>query len=149
MRPISAVLACSVLVAVMAVPSGPTLSETIVEARQRLMVSVVRATKVPRAIVQGEAEFDAAAVNEAVKQVLEATSVMPRLFPDGSIDATSTALPAIFSNRVDFEARFLDLEKAAVMLAFAAQKGPDELAFAFEEYQATCDSCHAKYRKPE
>lgn len=149
MRPIPAVLAFCALLATSMYPSGPSHSETVVEARQRLMVSVVRATKIPRAMAQEEADLDPKAVNEAVKQVLEATSVLPRLFPDGSIDSTSKALPTISSDRVDFEARFLELEKAAVMLALAAQQGSDEFAFAFGEYQATCDSCHAKYRKPE
>lgn len=129
--------------------TGAARGETVVEARQRLMVSIVRATKVPRAMVAGEAPFDEAAVKAAVKQVLEATAVMPRLFPDGSLDATSTALPAIFENRADFEIRLLELEKAAVALAFAAKQGPEDFKFAFSEYEASCDSCHAKYRKPE
>lgn len=144
-------IAVLTVVAAFCLPTLVSLAsaETIIEARQRLMVSMVRATKIPRAMVQGEADFDAEAVKEAVKQVLEASSVMPKLFPDGSVDPSSTALPTIFENRVDFEARIIELEKSAVALAFAAQSGPDELAFAFGEYEATCDSCHQKYRKPE
>lgn len=144
-----ACLGLAVALATVSLTGGPVGSETIVEARQRLMVSIVRATKIPRAMAKGEAALDEAAVKEAVKQVLEATSVLPRLFPNGSIDATSAALPGIFENRADFEARFLELEKTAVMLALAAKSGGDSFTFAFDEYQATCDGCHAAYRKPE
>ncbi|GLS75850.1 hypothetical protein GCM10007904_11850 [Oharaeibacter diazotrophicus] len=124
-------------------------AETVVEARQRLMVSMIKATKVPRAMVAGETAFDVGAVDEAVKQVLEATALMPKLFPDGSAGGPSAALPAIFQNRADFEGRLLDLEKASVQLAFAARQGKDEMAYAFHEYEAVCEGCHAKYRRPD
>lgn len=119
-----------------------------IETRRRLMVEMIQATKIPRAMVRGEAPFDAGAVKNATRRVLEATAALPRLFPDGTSEG-SAALPALFENRADFEARFLELEQAAITMALAARKGPGELAFAFGEYQAVCDGCHERYRKPE
>lgn len=148
-RCLNVLLVLAVLAPIGTAIAGAARGETVLEARQRLMVSIVRATKVPRAMAAGEAPFDEAAVKAAVKQVLEATAVMSGLFPDGSVDSASAALPAIFENRADFEIRLVELEKAAVALAFAAKQGPEDFKFAFSEYEATCDSCHAKYRKPE
>ena len=38
---------------------------------------------------------------------------------------------------------------AASALAFAAQSGPDEVAYAFGDYTRACDGCHETYRKAD
>ncbi len=138
-------LAVALLVPSAAAPRA----EDVVETRQRLMVSMIGATKVVRAMVQGSSELDALKVKDAVGRVLEANSVLPALFPEGSITSVSAAKASILTNRADFNARFLELEKASVALAFAAQSGPDEVAYAFGDYTRVCDGCHETYRKAD
>ena len=142
-------LALGVTTAVLALAAVASHAADVVETRQRLMVSMIGATKVVRAMVQGSSPFDAAKVEESVARVIEAGSVLPTLFPEGSITPASAAMPSLLTNRADFDARFLELEKAAVALAFAAQSGPDEMAYAFGDYTRVCDGCHETYRKPD
>ena len=142
-------MACASFAVAVAGVAATVAAADVVETRQRLMVSMIGATKIVRAMVRGETPFDPAQVQESAVRVLEASKVLPTLFPDGSITPASATLPVALTNRADFNARFLDLEKFTVGLVFAAQQGPEELASAFGEYSEVCDSCHEAYRKPD
>lgn len=148
MRRAGAALALAALISLLP-PPGRLAASDPVEARQRLMVSVVRATKIPREMAQGKTEIDAAAVRAAMLPVIEAAAVLPGLFPESSSGLKSGALPAVWREPEAFRAGFTELEQAAVQLVFAAEQGGDAFAFAFDAYAATCDSCHAKYRAAE
>ncbi|ODN71798.1 c-type cytochrome [Methylobrevis pamukkalensis] len=137
------------------VPVGAGPAETaeadtppVVAERQQLMVRLIKATKVPRAMVKGERDHDPAAVRAAMAEVITAAAALPGLFPEGSGEG-SHALPTVWDTRADFDARLAQIEPHAAALAFAADAGPDALASAFAEYIAVCDGCHAVYRKPE
>ncbi|MBH0237887.1 c-type cytochrome [Methylobrevis albus] len=147
-RRAAAALGLAGLIAVLPPPSLLRAADP-VEARQRLMVSVVRATRIPREMAQGKTEIDAAAVRAAMLPVIEAAAVLPGLFPDSSSGMKSGALPAVWREPEAFRAGFTALEQAAVQLVFAAEQGGDAFAFAFDAYAATCDSCHARYRAAE
>ncbi|MCW1843056.1 c-type cytochrome [Prosthecomicrobium hirschii] len=129
--------------------STGTRGETLVEARQRLMVAVVKATKVMREMAQGKAKLDPDLVKDSVRTVSEATAVLPNLFPEGSQAETSAALPALWQNKEDFDARLDEMNRSAILLVFAARQGDGAFRYAFDQYQQVCQGCHAKYRKPE
>src|SRR6218665_1043075 len=75
---------------------------------------------------------------------------IPGMFPAGSSAANSDALPAIWSNRADFEAKAADYAAAAAKLADLAKAG-DKPGFAaqFAVVGGTCKACHDAYRKPQ
>jgi cytochrome c556 len=127
---------------------GFARADSVVETRQKLMVELIKATKIPRAMVQEGAPFDGEAVRAAVERVLFVTPQLPSLFPEGSTTG-SAARPALFQNRVDFEARLDALETAARAMAEASGQGAEALPSAYRAFAAVCDSCHEVYRIPE
>ncbi len=146
-RGLAAILAFALPALAAAPPSvGAEEPASQVETRQRLMVSLIRAAKVPRAMVAGERPHDPAAVREAMAQVIEATRVLPMLFGDDAGAASATRASAA-SHRDDFLAGFPALEREAVAMVFAAEKGPEALAFAYDEFIHVCDSCHESFRQ--
>lgn len=69
------------------------------------------------------------------------------LFPPGSTDPDSKALPAVWENKADFEARAHAFGAAADRLAELAGAG-DSAGFAAQAkiVDQGCDSCHDPYR---
>lgn len=143
------------LVALLASAAAAGPAETVsadaspVETRQRLMVSMIRATKVPRAMVRGDRDFDAEAIDAAMTQVIEAGRQMPDLFADPGAAGPTATLPAAWDNPAEFTAAFATLEREALGLADAARQGPEAMALAYQRYEAVCDGCHMRYRKDE
>ena len=66
------------------------------------------ATKTVVGMLKG-APFDLAAVKAALKKYGDAAAKAPALFPDDSKTGDTNALPAIWENKADFEARFAKL----------------------------------------
>lgn len=69
------------------------------------------------------------------------------LFPDGSEGPDSRALPAVWTNKADFEARAKAFGDASARLAELARAG-DSAGFAAQAriVASGCDSCHGPYR---
>jgi len=69
------------------------------------------------------------------------------LFPDGSIEPGNRALPAIWTNKADFEARATAFGDASARLAELAKAG-DTAGFAAQAkvVAAGCNGCHSLYR---
>lgn len=69
------------------------------------------------------------------------------LFPDGSEGPGSRALPAVWTNKADFEARARAFGDASDRLAELARAG-DTAGFAAQARIVSngCDSCHGPYR---
>lgn len=73
---------------------------------------------------------------------------IPSLFPAGSDQGKTDALPAIWANADDFAARAKAFEDASKKLAAAAATG-DKAATgdAMKAVGGTCKACHDQYRK--
>lgn len=105
-------------------------------------------------MAQGEAPYDAAAAQAAADRILEnATSddwlVM---WPEGSAQGEvpdSRALPAIWEQAEDFEAKHQALIEAATALQAAAGTDVASLGIALGGVGLACGSCHETYRAPE
>jgi cytochrome c556 len=69
------------------------------------------------------------------------------LFPEGSVEGR--ALPAIWENFDDFNAKHEALVAAATTMTEEAGKGLDQLKAAIGPIGAACGACHELYRKPE
>lgn len=71
----------------------------------------------------------------------------PSTFPAGSDHAPSKALPAVWSDRTEFEQRAIDLIEAAQKLSAIAKTG-EQTAFAaqVEVVGEACKACHKQFR---
>ncbi len=116
-----------------------------IKARQELMKANGKATKTIVAMLKG-APFDLAAVKAALENYEDAAQKAPALFPDDSKTGDKTkALPEIWQNKADFEARFKKLGEDA---AAAETSITDEASFKpnMMVVLKNCGGCHEKYR---
>jgi cytochrome c556 len=114
--------------------------------RRALMKSDGMAAKKLFDMSKGTAPFDLATVQASLKTLAEGATKTPALFPDNSQTGGGTAaLPAIWQNKADFEARFAKFAKDVA----AAQAGiVDEASFkklAPAVFQ-NCGGCHELYK---
>ncbi len=101
----------SITAAVLALSVGAALAASGADAikeRRALMKENGEATKPIVAMLKG-APFDLAAVQKALKTYENAAEKMPALFPADSQTGDTHALPAIWDNEADFDARFKKL----------------------------------------
>jgi cytochrome c556 len=117
-----------------------------IAARKALMKANGNQAKVGAAIAKGEAPFDAAKVETIFATFADAAAKAPALFPDNSKTGGKTeALPSIWRNKADFEARLAKFGADAK----AAQDEVKDLA----KFKAVwsglirknCTGCHEKY----
>lgn len=141
------------LVAIAAVMISATAvvaqNTTVIKERQDHLEAMGDATKPARAMFKGEEDFDLAKVKAALKTIQEKTALLPPLFPDDSKTGGDTeALPIIWDEKADFEARFKKLGDAAKA---AEASITDEASFpdTWKEVMGNCSACHKKYRKPK
>jgi cytochrome c556 len=117
-----------------------------IAARKALMKANGSQAKIGAAIAKGEAPFDGAKVQAIFATFTDAAEKAPALFPDNSKKGGKTeALPAIWKNKADFEARLAKLGADAK----AAQAEVKDLA-TFKAVWAgllrkNCTGCHEKY----
>lgn len=121
----------------------------VIDERQKLLKDMSKATKPVGAMFKGEAEFDLAQVQAALKAIQETAPRLPPLFPDDSKTGGDTeALPIIWDEKADFESRFKKLADAA-KAAEASITDEDSFPDTWKEVMGNCSSCHKKYRKPK
>jgi len=93
-------------------------------------------------MMKAETPFDLATVQTALTNIQNAAKIMPTLFPDNAKTGGDTAaLPHIWENKADFEAKWAKLGKDA---ADAAGKITDDASFkaAFPQVTKNCGGCH-------
>ncbi len=119
-----------------------------IKERRALMKENGEATKPIVPILKGQAPFDLAAVQKALKTYLNAAEKMPALFPPDSKTGDTHALPAIWENTADFDARFKKLGDDA---SAALTEVKDEASFkaTMPNFYKNCGGCHEKYREKE
>jgi len=118
-------------------------SDAIVQ-RRALMKANGEATKIVVGMLKG-APFDLGAAQKALKAYGEAADKAPALFPDDSKTGDTNALPAIWSDMADFDARF---KKFAQDVAAASKGIVDEASFKAQmpDVLKNCGGCHELYR---
>ena len=87
-------------------------------------------------------------IAEAADKISAAASKIPALFPKGSTDPKSRAMPAIWEHWDKFEGLTKELGARASELAAAARSGGD-VGGAAKKMFGNCKSCHDDFRKPE
>ncbi|WP_371346671.1 cytochrome c [Ancylobacter sp. IITR112] len=119
----------------------------VVKERQALLKQFGDVTKPVGGMLRGSVPFDLAQVQAALEIYVKNAKVLPGLFPAGSdSDPDSDALPAIWSNKADFDARFAELGTDA---AAARAAITDEASFKanFPGVIRNCGACHDNYRQ--
>src|SRR5215470_16750434 len=133
--------AAVVLAATLAVAQSDPIA-----ARKALMKANGQQAKIGAAIAKGEAPFDAAKVETIFATFADAAAKAPELFPENSKKGGKTeALPAIWKNKPDFEARLVKFGDDVK----SAQAEVKDLA-TFKKVWAglirkNCTGCHEKY----
>ena len=138
----------SVIVAIaLACGVGAVLADTDpIAERRALMKNDGMAAKKMFDMSKGTTPFDLATVQESLKTLAVAAEKEPALFPDNSKTGGGTAaLPAIWQNKADFDARFAKFKKDVE----AAQAGVVDQA-TFKKFAPTvfenCGGCHELYK---
>jgi len=140
-RIVLAAAAVALAVTAVAAQSDP------IAARKALMKKNGDEAKIVTTMVKGEAPFDAAKVQSAFATFADSAAKAPALFPDNSKTGGDTAaLPAIWENKADFDARLAKFGTAAKD-AEGKVKDLDGLKTTWGSFaKDNCGGCHEKYR---
>lgn len=104
-------------------------------------------------MAQGNAEYDAEVAQAAADNLVRLTSLgQGRKWPEGSDNAAidgTRALPSIWEDTADFEAKFAALQEAVAELQGAAGEDLDAMRGALGPVGAACSACHEANRAPQ
>lgn len=143
-----------VLIAALLVAPTLTIAETpeekAVETRQGYFSLLGANMGVFAGMAKGQIDYDAEAAQKAADNVVLLSSYNTgHLFMEGtsSLDLDNTrALPDIWDDMAGVEAKFADLNKAALAMQAVAGNGKAEMAGALGTLGGACKSCHDDYR---
>jgi cytochrome c556 len=143
MRAIFAMTAIAVGVTISVAQSDP------IAQRKELMKGNNEGARNASRMVRGEEPFEVAKVNAAFAQWTETAQKLPGLFPEPPKPGQDTrALPKIWENKADFEAKIAAFSKAVAENKDKA-KTLDELKVAFPIVTNACNDCHEPYPRPQ
>lgn len=116
-----------------------------IAARKALMKKMGTASSEMTKMIKGEMPFDLAKVQEGLKVYADGAKQAPSLFPETSKTGDTAALPKIWENKADFDAKFAKLAQDASAPAVAIK---DEASFksVYPEVAKNCGGCHQDYR---
>lgn len=142
-------IALAALAGGIAIAEAQTGAAGAIATRQDAMKAQGGAMRTMTQMVRGEQPWNQQAAVQAATTVNNTAKVIPSVFPQGSgPDAGKTdALPAIWQNWSDFQAKAKALETESAKLLQLAQAG-DEAGFKaqFPAVGRSCGGCHETYR---
>ena len=101
-----------------------------------------------RAMAMGEIPVNQELFVKHAGDVATLATMIPEGFIPNSAIEGSAALPEIWTNNADFQAKAMDLHNAAQALAAAAQSQGFEAAKGMvQQVGGTCGACHRPYRR--
>ena len=105
--------------------------------------------KVIGQMIRGQADYDGALVSDAALAIADHAKEIPSLFPEGSIEKPSEALPSIWQEWDEFLAIGRELETNSRKLSVLAVRvySASEIKVQFGEIGKTCNACHQKFRQ--
>jgi cytochrome c556 len=138
-----------VLIAIAAVAVGATTviaQQDAIAARKALMKATGGQTAVASKMVKGEEPFDLTKAKAVFATYENTATKAPALFtPDSKTGGDTAALPKIWENKADFEARFTKFG-ADAKAAAAKTTDLDSFKAAFGDVTKNCGGCHNEYR---
>jgi cytochrome c556 len=122
----------------------------IVKERMDLMSAIGKKMKMVASMVKGETEFDGSEISKAAAQMSEHAGKINKLFPEGSLQMHSEALPTIWTNWDRFTQLSDDLVVEAKKLSEVASSGDKRaVMMQFANTGKVCSTCHTDFRKKE
>jgi cytochrome c556 len=123
-------------------------ADDVLKTRQADMKEMGKSLKAIKGII--DSNGNAADVTAPANKIVEVAGLIPSLFPKGSDQGETRALPAIWENWDAFTKHADSLKTEATMLASAAQSG--DLATVRAQFDKTakeCGACHKDFKKKE
>lgn len=117
-----------------------------VMARMEGMSTIAKSMKVLGDMLKGKSDFDADVAKKAIDVIAIQAASTPMLFEANETDPKSEALPIIWTNFDDFEAKASELESIANQIHPTIEKVED-LRSALWLLGENCKSCHEAYRQ--
>lgn len=118
-----------------------------IAARKALMKANGDQNKVATEMLEGKRPFNLDEAKKVLATFADAGEKAPTLFPDDSKTGGDTgALPAIWENKADFQARLAKFAQES-KAAGDATKDLDSFKIQITEIRKNCGGCHQTYRK--
>lgn len=150
MKPgINAVLVgATLLVAVSSLAFAHSGATGVVKQRMDMMGAIGDSMKTIGNMIKGQADFDADAVESAAMTIVGHAKEIPNLFPEGSTQKPSEALPAIWEKWDEFVKITNQMKSDAQTLADAAKTATQasDIRTQFVAMGKSCGSCHEQFR---
>ena len=133
---------------VLAQAAEPNVAE-VIKYRRNIMKSQREHMAVASAIVQGNVEFKDQLVDHV--RALEATTrIISKLFPKDSDVGDTAALPGVWTNNAEFEARAMDTRDKSAALSKVVSAGESQnYEIRLSELLDSCKACHKIFRKKD
>ena len=114
--------------------------------RKGMMKDIGGANRTATEMLDGKQPFDLTKAKAVLMTMSDHAAKMPTLFPDSSKTGDTAALPTVWDNRADFDAK---MTKFSADTTAAAGKVTDAASFKAEigEVRKNCGGCHTTYRK--
>lgn len=132
-----------------AAPAGPTPAERAIEYRQAVYKIVAGNFQPLAQIAQGKADFKPDAAAKNAQRVAQIATFVGDAYPDISKEGKTRALPAIWTNRAEFDALVKDFVAHTKTLSDVTENSSsagDEFKAAVAAVGNDCKSCHDKFR---
>jgi len=133
-------------VTALALGLSTAIAQDPIAARKALMKANGQQAALGGKFMKGEEPFDLAKAQAIFANYQKASTDFGKLFPDSSKAGDTAALPAVWENKADFDAK---LTKFASEAKAAGPKVTDLDTFKAQmtEVRKNCGGCHQTYRK--
>ncbi|WP_417832666.1 c-type cytochrome [Terasakiella sp.] len=119
----------------------------VVKERMDLMSAIGKNMKSVASMVKGDAKFDPTAIEASAKSMAEQSTKINDLFPKGSLEKPTEALPSIWEDWGRFAQLSKDLETETNKLAEIATSGDKRaIMMQFAQTGKVCSTCHTNFR---
>ena len=141
-------IALSFVIATSAIAFAHSGATGVVKLRMDMMGAIGDSMKVIGSMMKGQTAFDANGAKAAAMRIAGHADEIPDLFPEGSTQKPSEALPAIWQNWDEFVKITGEMKAAAQTLADAASVATqaDQIRAQFGAVGKSCGSCHERFR---
>ena len=121
----------------------------VVKQRMEAMSDMGDAMKAMASMVKGKQAFEPTVFIQSGETIMEHSEMMPKLFPAGSLEGKSEALPAIWQKWDDFVSLAYRTKTDAEELVQMSRDGEElrPLTKQFVKLASDCKACHKDYRK--
>ena len=150
MRFSAAAAGLAVLLGVGMVAEAQNAPSAVIKTRQDLMKSNGASAKALAEMMKGEKPYSQDVAHKAAMTINENSKKIPSLFPPGSgaeAGVKTGALPAIWTNKADFDAKAKKLEEESAKLVAANDEAAVKAQFG--NVGKSCGGCHETYRAKE